>query len=1081
MKSRQNAEVIAELAMVNAAVCDPTVTGFAREPMRPLLVPYPDRPTARTGSPGASPWWRTLDGTWDVRFFDRLADVPADVLAASGPGPWEKIELPGAWTTQRDSSGSRFVAPHYTNVIMPFDAEPPSVPIENPVGVHRRLVTIPREWAGRRVVLRVGAAESVLGAFVDGRCVGVGTDSRLPNEFDITSHVRAGRRSTIVLVVVRWSASTWVEDQDQWWHGGVQRSVTLYSTAPSHLATVKALPGLVGPDDVGGPIGTLDLEMVVDGPARRERGWKVHATVESLGARGHGRRRELARTPEFDVPVWNPDTEGDQLLSAMFVEPGVVRTRLEVPGVHAWSHETPVRYRVLVSLVDPDGALAEVDTLLTGFRSLEIADNELRINGRAVLIHGVNLHEHDPARGRAVTAETTRTDLLLMKAHHLNAVRAAHYPHDEHLAELCDELGLYLVDEANVESHGRQASLCNDPRYVHQIVERVERMVRRDQHHPSIIMWSLGNESGDGAAHAAAAAWVRHHDPTRPLHYEGPLMHDLYATAPVTDVVCPMYSAIDDIVAWARSGRDTRRPLIMCEYSHAMGNSNGSLADYWDAFESTHGLQGGFMWEWLDHGLERDQVDGEPVGLGPSGMTSWGYGGDFGEQPHDSNFICDGLVSPDRLAHPAMAEVRHLGRPLTVEWADDRHRRLRIHNRRWFTGADDVRAEWRLRVDGELVERGKFELPTIAPRSEAVVPMPLRMPRVPEGAEAHLDVVWTSGRKTPWVRAGEVLAVDQLTLEPPRGNPAGRSPAGRSPARTEEQLVVVDGGVDVASLSWRPTIFRALTDNDGLKQGWVSGWLGNFDRWITQQGLDRSTWSADPARRRRVDGTVVVTERGTLQPAGQVEPVRVQRRITTHDDGWVNVAVTLDLPTDLDDPPRVGTEWELPGAFERVEWFGEGPHESYPDRRAAVFAARHSENIDDMYEDYVVPQEHGHRGALRWLALTPQGGRGVGMLVVADPHVGAGTFGAAVRRHSDSELWSSFHTDELARLAASRPRSTFMYLDVATRGLGTGSCGPDALDRYRIRAGRHLISFWTRHFDPRSEDPGAMAALVRRR
>ena len=273
-----------------------------------------------------------------------------------------------------------------------------------------------------------------------------------------------------------------------------------------------------------------------------------------------------------------------------------------------------------------------------------------------------------------------------MKAHHLNAVRAAHYPHDEHLAELCDELGLYLVDEANVETHARQCSLVHDPRFGAAIVERVARMVRRDQNHPSIIMWSLGNESGDGAAHAAAAAWVRRHDPTRPLHYEGPLMHDLYAEAPETDIVCPMYSSIDDIVAWARSGRDTRRPLILCEYSHAMGNSNGSLSDYWEAFETTHGLQGGFIWEWLEHGLP---LPGE----GPGGRTVWGYGGDFGDTPNDANFVCDGLVSADRVPHPAMEEVRFLGRPVDVAWRDERERRVVVANRRWFTGIDDLDSE----------------------------------------------------------------------------------------------------------------------------------------------------------------------------------------------------------------------------------------------------------------------------------------------------------------------------------------------------------------------------------------------------
>ncbi len=1056
-----------ELAMVNAAVCDPTVTGFAREPMRPLLVPYPDEATARTDDPSSSPWWLSLDGTWQVRFFDRLADVPSDVLGSDIPGDWEHIDVPGSWTTQRDSMGERFVAPHYTNVIMPFDAEPPSVPEQNPVGVHRRVVTVPRSWSGRRVVLRVGAAESVVGAYIDGRCVGVGTDSRLPNEFDITEHVRAGRRSTIVLVVVRWSAATWIEDQDQWWHGGLQRSVTLHCTAASRLSTVKALPGLESMDPATGSTGTLDLEVAVDGPARRERGWRVQASVEPIGGR---RRSPLAPTAEMDVAVWNQDTEGDQLLSAMFTEPGIVRTRLEVPGVQPWNHETPVRYRVLIRLIDPSGELVEVASLRTGFRSLEIADNELRINGRAVLIHGVNLHEHDPSRGRAVGSELTRTDLLLMKAHNLNAVRAAHYPHDEHLAELCDELGLYLVDEANVESHGRQASLCNDPRYVHPIVERVERMVRRDQHHPSIIMWSLGNESGDGAAHAAAAAWVRHHDPTRPLHYEGPLMHDLYAAAPVTDVVCPMYSEIDDIVAWARSGRDPRRPLIMCEYSHAMGNSNGSLADYWDAFESTHGLQGGFIWEWLDHGLERDPVDGVPVGPGPTGLTSWGYGGDFGEYPHDSNFVCDGLVSPDRLPHPAMAEVRHLGRPLSAEWADGRQRRLRITNRRWFTGIDDIRAEWRLRVDGEVIDRGALELPAIPSRSDAVVALPAKVPRVADGAEVHLDVAWYSRSSTPWARAGTELAVDQLVVDPPR-----------STRRTTAGIVSPAEALDIPALPWRPTIFRALTDNDGLKQGWVSGWLGNYDRWITQQGLDRSVWSAGPTRSRHAGDSVVLTGAGDLQPAGEVPPVEVRHRTTSRADGWTQVEITFRLPGGLADPPRVGTEWTLPGTFEQVEWLGDGPHENYPDRRAAALVARHRSTIDDMYQDYVVPQEHGHRCSVRWLALCQAGRQGPGILVVADTDAGTGTIGMAVRRHSDAELWSTNHTDELARLADGRQRCTFMYLDVATRGLGTASCGPDALDPYRIPAGKHVLSVWVRLFDPRKEDPGELAARVRHR
>jgi beta-galactosidase len=1059
--------------LLRAAIADPQVTGVGRLPMRPALVPCPDAATARSCDPSDSPWWRSLDGAWDLRMFDRLDEVPASIVAERD-GTWGSVEVPCAWTAQRCADGERLVAPHYTNVVMPFDVDPPSVPERNPIGVHRRLVSVPAEWKGRRIVLRVGAAESVVAAYVEGTCVGVGTDSRLPNEFDITSLVRPGRRALVVLVVARWSAATWVEDQDQWWHGGIQRSVSLHSTAPSHLASVTALPGLETAaaalhDDRR--TGTLDLELVVDGPARREDGWSVEVQVEAP-ARGGRPGRVLARTGALAVPVWRSANEVEQLLSAMFVEPGVVRHRLAVPGIRPWHHESPTRYRVVATLRDPGGEAVEVSSWLTGFRSVEVADNELLINGRPVLIHGVNLHEHDPERGRAVGVELTRRDLVLMKAHNLNAVRAAHYPHDEHLAELCDELGLYLVDEANVESHGRQTSLCHDPRFATTIVERVQRMVRRDANHPSIIMWSLGNESGDGPPHAAAAAWVRRVDPTRPLHYEGPLMHDLCADAPVTDVVCPMYAPIDDIVAWARSGRDTRRPLILCEYSHAMGNSNGSLADYWEAFESTHGLQGGFIWEWLEHGLERDGLAGD--GLGPSGRTAWGYGGDFGDRPNDTNFICDGLVAADRMPHPAMREVHHLGRPVRVTWADDRRRRLRVQNHRWFSGIEDLRATWELTVDGRVVGQGPFEVPGLDARQDAVVSLPCRVPRVAAGAEVHLTVRWFQRRATPWCPAGHEVGHDQLTLDAAAAAPSRR--LAPTPQQVPERVV------DVAALEWSPTVFRALTDNDGLRQGWMRGLIGNLARWVDVQGLDRCEWQTRPPRRRAVDGAVSSTESGQLVAPGAAEAVQVRRRLLVRDDGWTQATVTLSVPDELADPPRVGTEWVLPAELSRVEWFGDGPHECASDRRASTIVARHSSDVDALYEDYVVPQEHGLRTGVRWLALSGVGAataRRTGLLVVADPDAGDATFTMSVRRHSDAELWSCTHTDDLVRIGAARPAATFLHLDVAQRGLGTGSCGPDTLDRYRIGAGRHVLSVWFASFDPREQDPAELAGAVR--
>ena len=1034
----------------SAALTDPTVTGSGRLPGRTQAVPYPDLDGARGAA--SSPWWASLDGQWRFELLDGPHALSAEMVDAStDDSDWATIEVPGAWTLQPAGSTDR---PHYTNVIMPFDLEPPAVPEHNPTGVYRRTVTVPRAWKGRRVVLRVGAAESLLQVWVDGHSVGAGTDSRLPNEFDITDHVRAGRRATIVLVVSKWCAATWLEDQDQWWHGGIQRSVSWYSTEPSHLEDVQLLPGLVDAST-----GTLDIEVTAAGPLRREPGWQTEVRVETL------RGRQLASTGRLDLPAWDASSEAAQLISGTFTRPGVVRTRLRVDDISPWSHEKPHRYRVLTVLTDPDGRVVEVLAHHTGFRSLEIRDNELLINGVPVLIHGVNLHEHDPATGRSPSEALTRSDLLLMKAHHLNAVRAAHYPHDEHLAELCDELGLYLVDEANVESHARQTSLVHDPRFGAAIVERVERMVRRDQHHPSIVMWSLGNESGDGAAHAAAAAWVRHHDPTRPLHYEGPVMHDLYADAPVTDVVCPMYSSIDDIVAWATSGRDTRRPLILCEYSHAMGNSNGSLSDYWAAFESTHGLQGGFIWEWLEHGLRLP-------GTGPGGRPVWGYGGDFGDTPNDANFVCDGLVSADRVPHPAMEEVRFVGRPVSVRWLDDRRRRLVVTNRRWFTGIDDLVATWRLLVDGAEVATGSLDVPAIDPRASVEVGSPIARRRIPEGGEAQLEVVWRTRRATPWARSGTEVAAEQLEVAVAASDDPtpeiGTDPLG---------LVPADDLLDAASLT--PTIFRALTDNDGIRIGWMRGLVGQLGRWVDQQGLDRCEWAEGPTRRRRRGDDLVAVSTGELVAPGVTEPVRVTRRVTTTPSGWAHLEVEFVVPEQLADPPRIGVEWRLPGDLEQLEWFGDGPHESYPDRRAAARVGRWSTTVDDTYVDYVLPQEHGHRGGLRWLSLTPssrRGRRSTALLVVADERSDA-SIGFAARHLSDAQLWAARHTSDLEP----SDTVTYLYLDAAQRGLGTGSCGPDALERYRIPAGRHRLGVWVTGFDPAVVSAAELAASRRRR
>ncbi len=1023
---------------------DPELTSWNRLPIRPLAVPFPDVSTARAGDPSVSPWWRSLDGTWSFRGFERPDDVTAD--AVSGPAPGTKrartIEVPGAWTLQGFSS------PHYTNVVMPFAGEPPRVPDRNPTGVYVRRVMIPAEWRGRRTVLRVGAAESVVVVFVDGVAVGLGTDSRLPSEFDLTDHVRPGRRCTLALVVIRWSAQTWVEDQDQWWHGGLQRSVSLYSTAADHLAGIELTPGLEG--HPGQWTGTLACRVQVDGPMVADvaaGGGSVEVLVET------GRARQLATTGRLDVPAWNPTDEATQLVSAMFVRPGSVSARLEVPGVEPWSAESPVRHRVVVVLRDADGAVIETTSLHTGFRSVEVRDRRLLVNGEAVMLNGVNHHEHDPERGRAVTRELTRTDLCLMKEHNINAVRAAHAPHDEHFAELCDELGLYVIDEADVEAHGRQDSLCHDPRFARTIVERVERMARRDLHHPSIIVWSLGNESGYGPPHDEAAAWLRRFDPSRPVQYEGPLMHDLYAEAPVTDIVCPMYTTVDDAVARARWSGDRRRPVILCEYSHAMGNSNGGLDRYWEAFRSTPGMQGGFIWEWVEHGIP---LPGRSL---PDGGAVWGYGGDFGDEPNDGNFVCDGLVDAARTPHPAMAEVAHVGRPVRADLVDERPGgvRVRFTNLRHFIDTSDLRCRWELSADGDVVDRGELDVAPIPSGSSALIRIPIDRRRLRGAGEAFLTLRWAQRRSTAWAPAGHVVGADQITLESP--------PV--TAARTRPPVVVDASDEPPVELVWTPTLTRALTDNDAIQTSWMREWSERLARWGSLGILD-AVWEPGLQRRRRRSGSDVVTSTGFLRPAGSAAPVEVHLRESTGtSDGWGHLAVTMRLSEELVDVPRIGITTVLPGSFDRLEWFGDGPYECYSDRRAAALVGRWRSTVAEQYVPFAFPQEHGHHTGLRWLALRE---RRVGLLVVAD-----GPLGFSARHHSDADLAAATHTDELPH-----DRSlTHLAIDVGQRGIGTASCGPDTTQRHRLRAGRHRIGIWLRWFDPRSEDPGALALLVR--
>ncbi|MFG2966621.1 glycoside hydrolase family 2 TIM barrel-domain containing protein [Streptomyces sp. NPDC048288] len=958
----------------------PEVTSWGRLPMNAV-----DR------RPGALP----LDGDWRFQLLP-APDAPVG-------GAWSTAYVPGAWTVQDTDD-----LPQYTNVTMPFRQFPPQVPAANPTGVYERELDVPAEWAGRRIVLQVGAAESVLLVHVDGRPVGVSKDSHLAAEFDLTGVVRPGERSVLRLTVVKWSDATHIEDQDHWWHGGITRSVLLYATDPLYLADVTARARQDGELRVDCLVRNAAGDRALPG------GWYVTADLDG---------ELLAQDAEFDRINIEDDRVSDFL--------GEARIHATVPEVRTWNAEQPELYGLTVRLHRADGTVADTSYHRVGFRDVEIVGRDLLVNGERVFIRGVNRHDFHPLTGRTVSYDDMRADLVVLKRFGFNAIRTAHYPNDPALYDLADELGFYVVDEADIESHDHAHEIADDPRYLNAFVDRVSRMVLRDKNHPSIIIWSLGNESDYGANHDAAAGWVRRHDPTRPIQYEGAAKLGWADPDVASDIACPMYAALEDCVAHALSGEQTK-PLIQCEYSHAMGNSNGTLADHWAAIESTPGLQGGFIWEFWDHGILQRVSDGRPVGrtgagLYDNGVTApghrWAYGGDFGEAPHDGAFVADGVVFPDRTPKPAMYEHREIAAPVRIRCF--RHEGIVLANHQHFRGLEWLAGTWELALADGRTLTGPAKLPELCPGETAAVPLPFEVPA--DGGEAWLTLRVTVGEDQPWAPAGTEVCAPQIRIRAadPLGEPVPAGPA-----------VEVDGeGLlrhPLLTVAPALSLWRAPTDNDELG--------GMALRWRTW-GLDQLV--------RKVVSVHQKGERVTVlaEYAGTVGVVRHRQEFTPV-EGGVRVDESAELPEEFDDVARVGSVFETVAGLDLLEWFGQGPWESYPDRAAGAPVGHHSLPVDELFTPYLRPQESGGRHGVRRFTLSAPDATGLAVELDEPRQV-------SVTRHRAEDLTAVTHHDELVP----RP-GCVVHIDAAHRGLGTASCGPDTFPSYLVAPGVHRWS-WT--------------------
>ncbi|MFD9187252.1 glycoside hydrolase family 2 TIM barrel-domain containing protein [Streptomyces phaeochromogenes] len=948
---------------------------------------------------------RSLNGSWRFRLSPTASvteDFAADGFVDDG---WDSIPVPSHWVLEGDGAYGR---PIYTNIQFPFPIDPPHVPDENPTGDYRRHFDVPADWSdAERVVLRFDGVESLFRVWVNGVEIGSASGSRLAHEFDVTSAVRTGD-NVIAVRVHQWSAASYVEDQDQWWLPGIFRDVTLIARPAGGIEDVWLRTCF---DHARGR-GSVEAEITADATA-----FPVTLRIPELGVEH----------------VWAAPAD---------VAP------LDVTGVEPWSAERPRLYEATVSTA------AENIALRVGFRTVEIRGDRFLVNGSRVVFHGVNRHETHPERGRVFDEEHAREDLARMKRFNVNAIRTSHYPPHPRLLDLADELGFWVVLECDLETHGFDkvgwvGNPSDDPAWREAYLDRIRRTVERDKNHPSIVIWSLGNESGTGGNLAAMSAWVHARDTGRPVHYEGDY------TGEYTDIYSRMYASVPETeqigadgtrsallnCTPAQSARQRTKPFLLCEYAHAMGNGPGAFDQYEALVRQYPRLHGGFVWEWRDHGILATAPDRTPY---------YAYGGDFGEVVHDGNFVMDGMLLSNDVPTPSLHEYKSVVQP--VEFVFDGGK-VAVTNLRHSADTSDLLFRWRVEHDGLLVASGDLEIPVVAAGESQRASLPPIA--VAPDAETWLTIDAVLAAPTPWAPEGHVIATAQLDCSTRRPVPAVRPQADWRPGDGTLSLGIAEfAGGSLIRIAGRPVtgprleLFRAPTDNDESpadriedSDNSIDG-VSSADLW-RRDGLDRLT-----TRRVSVEHTAdALRTLDKVSAADSALSVMVES-VWSLEDGELELRVEIEPSRGWQTVwPRIGVRFELPDGAAPVDgaqWFGLGPLETYPDSLRAARTGLFSATVHDLSVDYARPQETGHRSELRRLALTS--GSTEVLRIEALPDTRGRRPGFTLSRHTPQQIARAGHPFELGDSSTSH-----LIVDAAQHGLGSRTCGPDVWPEFALR------------------------------
>ena len=993
-----------------------------------------------------SPFYRSLNGQWKFNWVKKPSERPQyffqDDYDASG---WDEIKVPANWELEG------YGIPIYTNIIYPFPVNPPFVDHDyNPIGSYKRSFTIPPGWKDKEVYLHFGGVSGAMYIWINGQQVGYNEGSKTPAEYRITPYLRPGENS-LAVEVYRWSDASYMEDQDFWRLSGIERDVYLYAT---DKVTMR------------------DFRVIADLDQSYQNG-QLALSLHYRNTSGNNAQRYTAEAKllEADQTILS----FNEKVNILTGDQSNVQFSGAVPNVKKWTAETPELYTLLITLKDQQGQLIEAVSSKVGFRKVEIRNSQFLVNGVPVYLKGVNVHDHDPATGHVIGKEMTLLDLQRMKEFNINAIRCSHYPKNDFFYRMCDQYGFYVIDEANIETHGMGATnqgLDHDldrqaihpayqPEWKAMHLDRTIRMYEAHKNYPCIVTWSLGNEAGNGDNFVATYQWLKEKDDTRPVQYEGATNYDN------TDIQAPMYARLSDMVKYAEN--NPKRPYIQCEYAHAMGNSVGNLQDYWDVIEKYDVLQGGFIWDWVDQGLDAKT---------PDGQYYYAYGGDLGGQKlqNDDNFCLNGIVNPDRSPHPSIYEVKKVYQYIKFKNFDAKTGKLTIYNGYDFANLDPYTISWKLLENGEKVATGTLGRVTLEARKSKE--LSIQLPTLAAGKEYYLQLSATLREAMPLLKAGHEVASESFQLTPMQVQTLAPSGGSTLTIHTDEEFIKVKGQGftvhfgkqsgflhtldygfgNILQTPMRPNFWRAPIDNDfGFNMPKQLGiWKAATENQMLKEfrtvQLSADLKSTQPLKSGQVtDGAIRITaiyELGTTD--GTIE--------TTYTINGQGDILVMNKISDLSDKlpviPRLGNNLVLKNQYQQVEWYGRGPHENYQDRNTGAFVGRYQASVRDLMYPYIRPQENGYRTDVRYVQFVDQSGNGVTFSAMDHP------LGFSAHHQLNSDFDEGNRKIQRHTFDVPQRRSVNVNIDYQQMGVGgDDSWGAKPHDQYMIPARDYSYSF----------------------